>query len=574
MRNLSESIIEALKSTNRISEEDIQKALIQFAKEENGKLRDILVRMGLITEKELASLLSLELKIPYLNLSKYKINPELGKLVPEKMARTHLIIPVSKIGAKLTVAMTDPLNIFAVDDIAILTQSKVDCVISTEKDILEAIDKLYINEKEDMSSIVEEIAAADEDVEVIKSEDEGENVSEKSGTQAPIVKIVDLLLREALKKRASDIHIEPFEKIVRVRYRIDGNMQEAFTIPKKNQNAVITRLKIMSKLDITENRVPQDGRFKIRLPEKEVDFRVSVLPVVFGSKVVMRILDKTALSLGLETLGLLPETIRVFDEAVAKPFGMILITGPTGSGKSTTLYSVLSKLNTPEKNIITIEDPIEYQVRGITQIQARQEVGLDFASGLRAVLRQSPDVVMVGEIRDSETADIAIKASLTGQLVLSTLHTNDAAGAVTRLIDMKVEPFLIASSVVMVGAQRLCRKICLACKEKIEIPEEVFQRLGVDLKKIAPDPSTRIFLRGKGCDKCSNTGYKGRMSVMEALPIDDDIRDLIVKRVSSLEIKNYAISKGMTTLREDALKKFCQGLTTLDEVVRVTSEDE
>lgn len=570
-KSLSDRIIEALKETKRISEEDIQKALAEYSKN-GGKLRDVFVRMGLIGEKELMSLLSVELKIPLLNLAKYKISPEVVKLIPEKLARKHQIIPISKIGNTLTLAMADPLNIFAVDDIAILTQSKVECVISTEKDVVDALDKFYLNE-DSMNVIASSIGPAEESFQVIKEDSDIANAT-TGGNEAPIVKMVDLLLREAMKKRASDIHIEPFEDKVRVRYRVDGNLQEALTIPKKNQNAVLTRLKIMSRLDITENRIPQDGRFKIKLQDKEVDFRVSVLPVHFGNKVVMRILDKSALSFGLEHLGFLPETLTAFKAAVVKPFGMILITGPTGSGKSTTLYSILSQLNTPEKNIITIEDPIEYQVQGITQIHAKPEVGLDFANGLRAILRQSPDVVMVGEIRDSETADIAIKASLTGQLVLSTLHTNDAAGAMTRLVDMGVEPFLISSSVILVAAQRLCRKICLNCKEKIEIPDDVFERLNVSLEKIEPDPKKRLFLRGKGCDKCGQTGYRGRMGVLETLLVDDTVRDLVVKRASSFEIKSHATAHGMTTLREDALKKMCQGLTTIDEVIRVTSEDE
>ena len=573
MRNVSERIVEALKSSKRINEADIARALVEYAKDSKGKLRDVLVRMGLISDKELTSLLSAELKIPFLNLAKYKIDPEISKMIPEKLARKHQIVPVSKIGNTLTLAMVDPFNIIAVDDIGILTKSKIDCVLATEKDILEALDKAYVSDAQSMKDIASQLGG--EDIEVVKSQEDADvaNVS-GGGDEAPIVKIVDLILREALKKRASDIHIEPYENTVRVRYRIDGALYETLQIPKKNQNAVLTRLKIMSRLDITEHRVPQDGRFKIKLPDKEVDFRVSLLPVQFGNKVVMRILDKTTISFGLDSLGFLPETLNAFKEGVAKPFGMMLITGPTGSGKSTTLYSILSQLNTPERNIITIEDPIEYQVKGITQIHARPEVGLDFANGLRAILRQSPDVVMVGEIRDAETADIAIKASLTGQLVLSTLHTNDASSAMTRLVDMKVEPFLIASSVVLVAAQRLCRKICQHCKEKVDIPLEVFKKMGVSLDKIVPDHKERHFLKGKGCDKCGNTGYRGRIAVLEVLMVDDPIRDLIVKRVSSFEIKDYAVKKGMTTLREDALKKMCQGVTTLDEVIRVTTEDE
>ncbi len=574
MKNLSERIVEVLKTSKRISEADIQKALIEYAKDgTNGKLRNVLVRMGLISDKELTSLLSEELKVPFLNLAKFKIDGEIVKMIPEKLARKYQIVPVSKMGSTLTLAMVDPFNIIAVDDIGILTRSKIDVVLATEKDILEALDKVYAVEGESIKDIANQLGGG-EDFEVVKQDDgDVTNLGERS-SEAPIVKIVDLILREALKKRASDIHIEPFENNVRVRYRIDGGLHETLQIPKKNQNAVLTRLKIMSRLDITEHRIPQDGRFKIKLQEKEVDFRVSCLPVQFGNKIVMRILDKSSISFGLDALGFLPETMNAFKEAVARPFGMMLITGPTGSGKSTTLYSILNQLNTPERNIITIEDPIEYQVKGITQIHARPEVGLDFANGLRAILRQSPDVVMVGEIRDSETADIAIKASLTGQLVLSTLHTNDASGAMTRLIDMHVEPFLIASSVILVAAQRLVRKVCASCKEKVDIPAEVFKKMGIDLDKLVPDAKSRVFLRGKGCDKCGGTGYRGRLAVLETLLVDDNIRDLIVKRSSSFEIKDYATKKGMSTLREDALKKMCLGSTTMDEVIRVTTEDE
>lgn len=575
MKNLSERIVEALKQSKRISEADIQNALAEYAKDGSGKLRNVLVRMGLVSDKELTSLLSAELKIPFLNLAKYKIDPEILRLIPEKLARKHQIIPISKIGNTLMLAMVDPFNIIAVDDIGLLTKSKVECVLATERDVQDALDKVYMNESENINTIVEQLGVEAQNLEVVKGQEDSDvaNISGQSA-EAPIVKMVGLILREALKKRASDIHIEPFEHAVRVRYRVDGGLHEALQIPKKNQNAILTRLKIMARLDITEHRLPQDGRFKVKLENKEVDFRVSVLPVHFGNKVVMRILDKNSISFGLDHLGFLPETLEAFKSAVAKPFGMILITGPTGSGKSTTLYSILNQLNTPERNIITIEDPIEYQVKGITQIHARAEVGLDFANGLRAILRQSPDVVMVGEIRDSETADIAIKASLTGQLVLSTLHTNDASGAMTRLIDMKVEPFLIASSVILVAAQRLCRKVCPHCKEKVDIPAEVFKKIGIDLDRLAPDSKNRNFLRGRGCDKCNHTGYRGRLAVLEALVMDDTIRDLVVKRVSSYEIKDYAVKRGMTTLREDAFKKFCQGATSLDEVIRVTTEDE
>jgi len=575
MANISARIIQALKDTRHVTQADIDKALTIYGQEGGGKLKDIFVRLGLVTEKELLSILSAELKIPFLSLSKYKINHDLGKLVPEKLARRYRVVPVSKIGNALTLAMLDPFNIFAIDDVALFTRHAIQCVISTDKDIEDALNRLYARDAETMHAIAEAAAvSAGDGIEVVKSEDELGMIRSDEGSDAPIVRMVDLLIRGALKKRASDIHIEPFERTVKVRYRIDGNLEDALVIPKKNQNGVTARIKIMSRMDITENRVPQDGRFKIKLQDREVDFRVSALPCYFGNKVVMRILDKSVLTLGLDHLGFLPQSLGSLQAGIAKPFGMILVTGPTGSGKSTTLYSILSQLNSPEKNIVTIEDPIEYQIKGISQIQTKPEIGLDFAGGLRAVLRQSPDIVMVGEIRDFETADIAIKASLTGQLVLSTLHTNDAAGAVARLMDMGVEPFLIASSVILVAAQRLCRKLCLSCREKTEIPKEVFERLGIAVDKLIEEAGGRAFFRAKGCAKCSQTGYFGRMGVLETLVIDDEVKDLVIQRASSYEIKERALRKGMVTLREDALKKFALGLTTLDEVIRVTSEDQ
>ncbi|MBI3315504.1 MAG: type II/IV secretion system protein [Candidatus Omnitrophica bacterium] len=572
MKSLGEKIREVLKETKHISDADILKALNLYAKEPKGRLRDVFVRMGLLSEKEILSLLNVELKMPLVSLAERKINPFIARSIPEKEARKHSIIALSKVGDTLTLAMADPFNILALEGEALFKKMTLDCVISGEKEIEETLQRIYRSEPKVVSSPGLKGMTMPTGA---KKETEGDFAYVLGDiSAAPIVKLVDGILNEALKRRASDVHIEPFENTVRVRYRIDGNLEEAEPIPKKNQNAILTRIKILSRLDITENRLPQDGRFKIRVRDREVDLRVSILPVHFGNKVVMRILDKGALTVGLDHLGFLPESLEMFKSAVVKPFGMILITGPTGSGKSTTLYSILNQLNTPEKNIITIEDPIEYQVAGITQIQTKPEIGLDFANGLRAILRQSPDIVMVGEIRDSETADIAIKASLTGQLVLSTLHTNDAAGAMTRLVDMGIEPFLIASSVILVAAQRLCRTICPDCKEKVEIPKEVFQRMNVAIEKIASQVGKRDFYKGKGCDKCNKTGYYGRLGILETIWIDDTIRDLIVKRASSFEIKDYALKAGMVSLRDDALKKFCLGLTTLDEVIRVTSEDE
>ena len=568
---LKKRLIEALKESNLISKEKLDE-VIEIQKAKGGNLGGILVSKGFIKEKDLAVLLSQSLNLPMLNLFRFKIDPEIIKLIPEKLAKQYHVIPVSRMGNNITLCMSDPLNIFAIDDIKALTNYNIDPIISTEKEITDAIHNYYGAESTQLAQILKEVKEADEneplEVAAVGEEEliDIEQASKQSKV-APIVKVVNLMITEALQTRASDIHIEPQENSLRVRYRIDGALREAFILPKKDQNAVITRLKIMSGLDITEWRVPQDGRFRIHLREKEVDFRVSVLPTNHGGKVVMRALDKASLSVGLEKLGYLPEPLKLFKQALTRPYGMILITGPTGSGKSTTLYSIITQLNTPEKNIVTIEDPVEYQVEGITQIQVNPEIKFTFASGLRSLLRQSPDIVLIGEIRDFETADIAIKASLTGQLLFSTLHTNDACGAITRLIDMGLEPFLVASSLVAVAAQRLCRRICENCKEPYEITEAVLKRLKIDA------PADTVFYHGKGCNKCNNTGYLGRMGTLEVLLIDDEIRDMIIKRKSSDDIKAYAASKGMRSLRDNAFKKCLMGLTTIEEVLRITTEE-
>jgi type IV pilus assembly protein PilB len=406
----------------------------------------------------------------------------------------------------------------------------------------------------------------EQEVELLRQETIELSEAVKESERPPLVQLVDLMLTQALKKRASDIHIEPTIEGLRIRYRIDGSLHDIFTLPKIKQNAVLARLKIISNLDITENRIPQDGRFKVRLDKREIDFRVSALPTTFGQKFVLRALDKSNLSIGLDQLGFSSEPVRLFKEAVERPFGMILVTGPTGSGKSTTLYSILNKLNTPERHIITIEDPVEYQIDGITQIQVKPEIGLDFASGLRALLRQSPDIIMVGEIRDTETADTAVKASLTGQLLFSTLHTNDAASSITRIVDMGVEPFLVASSLIMVCAQRLCRCICPKCKEKADIPQEILKRAGFKEKV--------IIYKGKGCNFCNLTGFYGRIAILEALMIDDAIREMIIQKKSCDEIAEYAIKNlNMRTLRDDAFLKVKEGIITWEEAIRVTTEE-
>ena len=440
LTSLKKRLNEILLESKLINEKDLKRAL-GLQKEKGGQLSKILVEQKMLSQKDLMVCLGKQLDIPPINLSKYKVDPAVIKLIPERVARHYLIMPVSKMKNVISVAMADPLNIFALDDIKALTRSEVQTMITTADDILAAIEKYYGTKIPELADIVEKAKKGTE-LETVKEAEIG-NIAEltKASKEAPVVKLVDVIINEGLKNRASDIHLEPYIDRVRIRYRIDGALHEFFSLPKKVQNALIARLKIMSNLDITQRRIPQDGRFKVKAEGKEIDFRVSVLPTSFGSKIVLRALDKSNLSIGLDKLGFLPGPLKAFKEAIAKPYGMILLTGPTGCGKSTTLYSILNQLNTVDRNIVTIEDPVEYQLEQITQIATKPEIGLSFASGLRSVLRQSPDIIMVGEIRDGETADIAIKAALTGEIVLSTLHTNDAASAITRLVDMGIEPF-------------------------------------------------------------------------------------------------------------------------------------
>ncbi|MCX5681650.1 MAG: GspE/PulE family protein [Candidatus Omnitrophica bacterium] len=568
-KTIKEKVLEALAQLHHISGKDVEGA-VAWHKEKGISLEKAFIEKGLISEEELLNLLVKELNIPMINLAKYKIDPSLKEIVDERVARQYHLLPISKIGNTITVVLSDPFNIFTIDDLKALTNRNVDVVLSESTKITTALDEYYgIKDANSIGEISRDIDIKDFHV----IDDKGSqgfteiNIAETAGA-APIVRMVDLIIKEALKQRASDIHVEPQEDHARIRYRTDGVLHEVLNIPKINQSAVIVRLKIMAGADITETQSPQDGRFKMRIGTQEIDFRVSLLPTTFGQKVVIRILDKTNLSTGLDGLNFSSGSAQKLKDAVARPFGMILVTGPTGSGKSTTLYSIISQLNTVEKNIITIEDPVEYLIDGLTQIPARPEIGLTFAAGLRAILRQSPDVVMLGEIRDSETSDIAIKASLTGQLVLSTLHTNDAAGALTRLVDMGVEPFLVASSVIAICAQRLCRTICPKCKESVEFPEEALERFKNKIK-----PGMKFFV-GKGCDFCRKSGYYGRSGILEVLEVDEPIREMLIKGTSSSVIKEYAMKKGMTTLWDDAVEKLISGTTTVEEVLRVTSEDE
>ena len=573
-KSIRDKLAEVLLKKGSISKEKLDEA-IKTQKDRGGNLSKILVEQGLVNENELLAIFSQELDITPINLAKYKIDKEIISLVPEKISRLYHLIPVSKIGNRMTVAMSDPLDIFALDDLKILTKYEIDPVIATDKDIIAAIATYYGEDILSIDKIVKDVEG--EDLELLSSEDaERFDVSTLAieSQKAPILKMVDVIISEALKRRASDIHVEPMEREMRIRYRIDGALTEFSHLPKSNQSAVLTRIKIMSDMDITEWRLPQDGRFKVRMDEREIDFRVSTLPLVHGEKVVLRVLDKSSIKVSPEKLGFFPKTLEELREAISKPYGMFLVTGPTGSGKSTTLYSILNILNTPEKNIVTIEDPIEYELMGITQVQVKPEIGLTFASGLRAFLRQAPDIVMVGEIRDFETADIAIKASLTGQLLLSTLHTNDAPSAITRLIDMGVEPFLVASSVVFICAQRLMKRVCASCKEKIDIPKETLDKLGYKEGAKAPEGSKATFFKGKGCAKCNGTGYYGRFAILENFIIDDKIKEMILDRAHSDKIKEYAMKeKGMLTLRSAALENLALGNTTVEEVLRVTSEE-
>ncbi|MFC1548940.1 GspE/PulE family protein [Candidatus Omnitrophota bacterium] len=565
--SIRERIIRALKESDLVD----KKHLDAFLKEgRQGEEKDVIKRLlegELMPEEQLLVIMSQELGIPPIDISRITLDKEAMSLIPEKVIKRHIFAPISHIGKQLTIAISDPTDVLALDDIRVITKCDVEVVLASRKALQKAIKDYYGGGEEDFTTIIEGSTEEESDVELIGMESFDVQEIAKESKAAPIVKIVGLIIGEAIKKRASDIHIEPCEKNLRVRYRIDGVLHDVFDLPKKNQNAVIARLKIMSKLDITESRVPQDGRFRIKLAGKEIDFRVSILPISQGNKIVLRALDKSNLSVGLETLGFLPGPLNDFKQALARPYGIILVTGPTGSGKSTTLYSVLNELNVPERNIVTIEDPVEYQVQGLTQVATHSEIGLDFANGLRSMLRQSPDVIMVGEIRDFETADIAIKASLTGQMVFSTLHTNDAVGAITRLENMGIEPFLISSSLLMTCAQRLMRRICVHCKVKADIPLEVLK----DIRENYPEArDVKIFYTGKGCDKCNHTGYLGRMGTLETVLIDDVIKDMIHKKQSETEIKEYLRSKGVKALRGNAMIKFIRGDTTLEEVLRIS----
>lgn len=547
-----------------------------------GALAQILVEKGYVTEEVVLTYLAKECGIEQASLADYpNITPEILDFVPASSARRQLVLPLKLEGRKLVVAMADPLNVFALDDIRLTTGHEVIPVIVASKEIVEAIDKYYAQEKplEEMLETTEqayeqalEKAESLQDMTEVSDVEESVKIDEKT-LEAPVVKLVNTILTKAIQYKASDIHLEPYEKSFRVRFRIDGVLQEQPYPPKKLQNAIVARLKILAKADIAEKRVPQDGRIKLRLQNKEIDIRASFLPVVYGEKVVLRILDSSSLRLSLTKLGLEPEQLASYDKAIHTPHGIVLITGPTGSGKSTTLYSTLYILNQPDRNITTIEDPVEYLLPGINQIHVRNEVGLTFAEGLRSILRQDPNIVMIGEIRDKETAEIAAHAALTGHLVFATLHTNDAPNTITRLTHLGVEPFLIASSLILVIAQRLVRIVCPACKEAYEIKTQDLFRLGFAKEQLLSLPETLKLQKTRGCARCATTGYKGRIGIYEVMEVTDAIREAIVRKTDVREIKEIAKKQGMINLRVAALRKMVHGTTTMEELLRVTSSD-
>lgn len=558
------SLGEALVELGLITPEKLKKA-----KEESDRtkepLRRVLIKLGMVKEDAIISFFGDQLGIPRIDFSNYILDPKVVDILPENFCRKNLIMPLFKIGEALTIAMVDPLDIFTLDEVRLKIGCEVDPVVVSEKEIIKAFDQYY-GAKGTMNDIVKSI---DKDKLDIKEGTEADLKALKGLVEeAPIVKLVNLLITEALKAGASDIHIEPDELSLGTRYRVDGVLHEAPSPPRDLQSAIISRIKILSGMDISEKRIPQDGRFQLKIEGRQIDCRVSTIPTVYGENVVMRLLDLNTILLGLSDLGFDREMLDVYDKLIRKPYGIILVTGPTGSGKTTTLYSSLSAINSPEKNIVTIEDPIEYRLKLVRQMQINPKAGLTFATGLRSILRQDPDIIMVGEIRDLDTAEIAIQAALTGHLVLSTLHTNDAPGAVTRLVDMGVEPFLVSSSLLAVIAQRLVRIICKGCKENYAPPGKLLEEMGLSSSK-------RIkFYRGKGCDKCLNTGYKGRIGIFELMLPDDTIKTLTVAKSSSSEIRKAAVKSGMKTIQKDGIDKVIAGITTIEEVLRVTQQEE
>jgi type IV pilus assembly protein PilB len=563
---------ELLVRENLITLQQLQAAQEQQRKT-GGRLGFNLTKLGYIEESELTAFLSKQYGVPSINLSDFEIDPEVIKLVPLEVAEKHQVIPVNRAGASLIVAMADPSNIFAIDDLKFLTGYNIEVVVASDGAIKESIEKYYGgNDKGNELNYDEVLAEFDEDEIEVGGDEDSVNVVdlERSAEDAPVVKLVNLVLIDAIKKGASDIHIEPYEKDFRVRYRIDGVLYEMMKPPLKLKNAITSRVKIMSALDIAERRLPQDGRIKLKLGKgREMDYRVSVLPTLFGEKIVLRLLDKGNLQLDMTKLGFEAKPLALFKSAIKRPYGMVLVTGPTGSGKTTTLYSALSELNKSTVNISTAEDPVEYNLHGINQVQMHDDIGLNFASALRAFLRQDPNIIMVGEIRDFETAEIAVKAALTGHLVLSTLHTNDAPSTVSRLLNMGIEPFLVTASVNLIMAQRLSRKICNECKVPSDVPESAL----IDIQVKPQDCGTFQVYKGQGCDICAETGHKGRVALYEVMDFTEELKEFVINGASAAEIKAEAMRLGMQSLRQSAVNKLKDGLISIEEVTRVTASD-
>jgi len=562
---LATKIGEMLLKGNLISADQLRSAL-ETQEKTRERIGTILVKAGHIKEEELLAFLGRQFNLPVVDLSKYEVNSEVVRLLPEEMVQKHLALPINRIGAKMIVAVADPSNMAIIDGIGFKTGYSVELVLASERDITAAINKFFDRSME-FKDIISEL---DEDLEVIREEDIDAGDAERSVDDAPVVKLANYLLTEAIKRRASDIHIEPYEREFRVRYRVDGVLYEIMRPPLRLRGALSSRLKIMASLDIAERRLPQDGRIKMKMGKgREMDFRVSTLPTIYGEKIVLRLLDKASLQLDMTKLGFEAEPLTYFTEAIHRPYGMILVTGPTGSGKTTTLYSALSELNKVSDNISTAEDPVEYNFAGINQVQMKEDIGLTFAASLRSFLRQDPDIIMVGEIRDYETAEIAVKAALTGHLVLSTLHTNDAPSTVTRLLNMGIEPFLVSSSLNLIVAQRLARRVCGNCREEVRIPPKALVDAGMKPERIKLAKPAK----GKGCDDCNGTGFRGRVALYEVMPVKEELKEMVLRGGSAIDIKREAVRLGMKTLRQAGISKVEEGVTTLEEVLRVTAPD-
>lgn len=564
---MSSRIGELLVRTGLVTSEQFSKAQ-EIQQANGGFIGTHMVALGFVSQDDLLQTVSQQYGVPIIQLLDYEIDDTLLQLVPQNLATKHGLIPIVKKDSTLTVAMIDPSNIVALNDVKFITGLDIQVALASESDLKHALERLF-EKNVSYESIIGDMD--EQDVEVVSTEETVDlDELEKATEDAPVVKLVNAVLTDAIKKGASDIHIEPYEKVFRVRFRIDGVLYEIMKPPPKLKNAIISRLKIMSQLDIAERRLPQDGRIKLKLgATREMDFRVNVLPTLFGEKVVLRLLDKSNLQLDMTKLGFEARQLDDFKDAISKPHGMVLVTGPTGSGKTTTLYSALAELNKITTNISTAEDPVEFNLAGINQAQMQEEIGFNFASALRAFLRQDPDIIMVGEIRDYETAEIAIKASLTGHLVLSTLHTNDAPSTINRLLNMGVEPFLVASSINLILAQRLARKVCSNCAEEIQVNPEVLVNIG-----IPPAEAKNLKVKqGRGCEKCANTGYKGRIALYEVMPMREELREFVLNGASTAEIKRESIRLGMMTLRASGLMRLKEGVTTVEEVLRVTASD-